>query len=177
MPINQEYGMHTFNSHEMFILALVSISIVGAVCLGLIVLLALFACKRLSRNNLPDSPTSTTQRPPETPNQPQDNVDKLENIKKEIIIGTNIAISGLAFAFAIYAIQNLLSDKINNQWFGFVGWLLALVMLSFTEPVVRKWIVERSKHLQQPVNNVRYGFWIILILATVYLFIRLISHT
>ena len=93
--------------------------IIAFLCLGLVVLLGILICRRFNWNHPPAAPTTNTTPIPQQPLPP----DQF----REVILGTSIAIWGLAFAFAVYA-----SDIIkNNHLFlqGIAVYILALVTL------------------------------------------------
>jgi Flp pilus assembly protein TadB len=77
--------MHPFNNNEMFILALVAVSIVGVICIGLLAVLAMFVLRRKCHQPHTDD-TSNINKNPMKPDQSQ--IDKIENevkdIKKEV---------------------------------------------------------------------------------------------
>jgi hypothetical protein len=152
--------------------------IIALLCIGLIVLLGILICKKSCRErNIPLNLPPVENQAQATPSSQLTSAPSdLENIKKEVILGTNIAIYGLAFAISIYAVQNLTSNTIRNQWYGFMGWLIALIMLSLTEPIIRKWIVSRPKQFKQSVDYTKIVLWFILIMFTIWLFVRLLNH-
>jgi ABC-type antimicrobial peptide transport system permease subunit len=74
MPINQEGYVHAINSNEMFILALVAVSIVGLLCLGLLIVLSISILgqrrEREQQKNPPNNDNSPLINHP--PAAPQD---------------------------------------------------------------------------------------------------------
>ena len=141
--------MNLYNYNEMFILALVALSIVGVVCLGLLAVLAIFVLgqrhdKGLLGNNPPNTVNPPQSNTPQPPNQLQDALDKLDSVKKEMVLGTNIAISGLAFAFIVYAISIVYKNVLQ----GFVVVILASIMLMLGSPNNRKWITENYRRFR-----------------------------
>jgi hypothetical protein len=154
--------------------------------LGISVLIGLFICKRYSRNNTfqniePLTPPAIAPTPPVTnlprPEPPTLHPGDLDALKKEVILGTNIAIYSLAFGLVIFAISNLLNAAIVNKWIGFALWFYALIILSFAEPIVRRWITRRPNRFFQSMNFARILFWVILISGTIVILIKLISIT
>jgi hypothetical protein len=125
----------------------VTILVIAFICLGLLILLGITICKRFRENNPAIPPTPPTPTPLPTPpqtNQLKDVIDKLDSAKKEIVLGTNVAISSLAFAFAVYSTQTIFRNVLQ----GLVGIILAFIMLIIAYPNNRKWIHENFKRLR-----------------------------
>jgi hypothetical protein len=143
---------------EMFILVLVAISIVGVVCLGLMILLGLGIRGGFNRNNPPTPivPPPIGEKPDSLP---KEFLSNFEGLRKEIVLGTSIAIYGLSFAFFIYFIGMLRTNVLQ----GFAGLILAIITLYFGNPNTRRWIAaNRSKA------------WTILIAILILLFVIII---
>jgi len=91
-------------------------------------------------------------------------IEKLDSLDKETIWGTNVAIYGLAFAFATYAVATIFKNVLQ----GIDGLLLASVML---------WLGSRNNRKKFRDNKqVKFTFYFIMgmVLALAYLSVRYI---
>jgi hypothetical protein len=71
-------------------------------------------------------------------------IDKLDSLRKEIVFGTNIAVFALAFAIIVYAISIFFKNILQ----GSVGIVLSFMMLMLGFPNNRKWIAENYKRFR-----------------------------
>jgi hypothetical protein len=55
--------MHASNNNEMFILALVALSIVGVICFGLLIVLAIFVLRRNHQQGQPENHSANVTNP------------------------------------------------------------------------------------------------------------------
>ncbi len=137
--------MNLYNCNEMFILALVALSIVGVVCLGLLAVLAIFVLRpKHDRgqidNNSPNVPNPLQNNATQI-NQPSSTNERLDRTDKEMGLGTAIGIWGLALAFTIYSGNIILGNILQ----GIAGFILATVLLVLGFPKVRKSIIKNPK--------------------------------
>lgn len=73
--------MHPYNFNEMFILALVALSIVGIVCLGLLLFFGMLVLgQKRDRGQQENNPSRAVKPPPATTTEPI--LDKLNSIQK-----------------------------------------------------------------------------------------------
>jgi hypothetical protein len=137
--------MNLYDCNEMFIIALVALSIVGVVCLGLVVVLAIFVLgQRRDKGQLSNNPPnigSSLQKDTGQINQPQNIIERLDKTDKEIGLGTSIGIWGLALVVLIYSRDVILGNILQ----GVAGFVLALVLLILGYPKVRKHIIKSPK--------------------------------
>lgn len=137
--------MNLYNCNEMFILALVALSIVGVVCLGLLAVLAIFVLGQRHDKGQPDNnpPNIGNSRQQDTGqiNQSQNIIERLDKTNKEIGLGTSIGIWGLALVVLIYSRDVILGNILQ----GIAGYILALVLLILGYPVVRKHVIKNPK--------------------------------
>jgi membrane protein implicated in regulation of membrane protease activity len=155
----------------------IALLIVALLCLGLIVLMGMLICRMCKRNNrLQDTPIQATNPSP-APVQQQsvqpDISENIDNLRREVILGTYVAICGLAFAFAIYAVQTILS---NHYLQGIIVLVLSIVMLSLGDPRRRRQIGERLRHHTRLLNIAYNIGLIVLIVLVVITCVLLITH-
>ena len=92
--------MHTYNFNEMFILSLVALSIVGIVCLGLLLFFGMLVLgQKRDRGQQENNPSSAVKPPPATTTEPI--LDKLNSIQKEQ--RKSSAKTNASFGFAVAA--------------------------------------------------------------------------
>lgn len=141
--------------------------IIAAICLGLLVLLGMLISKRFNGSNPPPNPqpVNPQNNAPQPPNQLQDVIEKLDGVKKDIVLGTNAAIFGLAFAFAVFSTQIIFRNVLQ----GLIGIVLSFIMLEFGYPKNRKWIHENYKRFSWLFYSI-----IIILLIISFLSIRFI---
>jgi uncharacterized membrane protein len=91
-------------------------------------------------------------------------IEKLDNVEKETILGTNVAIYGLSFAFATYAVATIFKNVLQ----GIDGLILASVML---------WLGNRNNRKKfRDKKQVKFTFYFIMgmVIALAYLSVKYI---
>jgi hypothetical protein len=97
--------------------------VIAFALLGVFILFGLLICKGFG-SKVEASPQATTLKPNPTnnPSEPEQGVmEKLNTIHKEAVLGTSVAIYGLAFAIVIYSITIIFDNFLQ----GVVGLILA----------------------------------------------------
>ena len=116
--------MPVFNNNEMFILALVSLSIVGLICVGLLIILAVFVLRqRRVGQPINSSPNDENPLPKDTPPLPTDEIKKEIEKSRISIWLTPVAFGGSITLFGLSYLARLTTDKISI-------WLNAIIIAS-----------------------------------------------
>jgi hypothetical protein len=125
--------MHPYNFNEMFILALVALSIVGIVCLGLLAVLAIFVLGQKREGEQKENPLITTTEMPE-----KNILDKLDNILKEMRKSSALtnASFGLAVTFFVVSSFAVIATK---PLMLIIGLFLLLLSLGWSVWNFGKW--------------------------------------
>ena len=92
-------------------------------------------------------------------------IKKLNSVEKETVLGSNLGIYGLSFAFITYAVATIYKNVLQ----GIAGLILAVVMFWLGSPNNRKKFRENKTILR-----LTFGFIIGIVLALVYLSVRYI---
>lgn len=135
---------------EMFVITILCISIVGLICIGLLILLGLCICKFFNKINIPLNPQNINQQ---SPAQTSDEKPEQGKGEEETILGTSVTIYGLAFAVSLYALS-IIHDNLLR---GLVTLVMSIILLLLGFPKSRKWVYKNGKRFNKVL-------WLIILL-------------
>ena len=98
--------MHLYHFNEMFILALVALSIVGVICLGLLTVLAIFVLGRKREKVQQGNNPSNTINPPPALTTDQ-LLDKLNNFEKNQQKNSALTNTSFGLAVTVFGASNI----------------------------------------------------------------------
>jgi hypothetical protein len=131
-------------NNDMFILALVSIIIIGIICLGLLVTLIIFISKQHGENTVNNNSTTTdnpNQNGMKTDETLQTHDERREPTDITTNLGMSVGIWGIALAMAIYS-RNI---TLTNILQGIAGFGLAIVLFTLGFPETRRFIMQHIR--------------------------------